>query len=72
MNQVQRFNGIVADFADFAFGSVILNIISCNFLMLLAIEAGLIVGPEVSPCFSGGGSIMGAIPHTQECSLELY
>ena len=53
--------GIVADFADFVFGSAILNIISCSFLMLLAIEAGLIVGPEVSPCFSGGGSIVGAI-----------
>ena len=40
---------------------MILNIISCSFLMLLAIEAGLIVGPEAPSCSTGGGSIVGAI-----------
>ena len=29
--------------------------------MLLAIEAGLIAGPEVLPCSTGGGSVMEAI-----------
>ena len=50
--------GIAADFADFVFRSAILNIKSYSFLMLLAIEAGLIVGPEVLSCSSGGGSIV--------------
>ena len=62
--------GIVADFAGFVFGSAILNIISCSFLMLLAIEAGLIVGPEVSPCSSGGGLIVGAINPVIEYLVE--
>ena len=54
--------GIVADFADFVFRSAILNIILCSFLMLLAIEAGLIVGPEVLPCSSGVSRVVPGLP----------
>ena len=64
--------GIVADFADFVFGSVILNIISCSFLMLLAIEAGLIAGPEVLPCSTGWFNRGSHSPHVHTVALRIY